>query len=162
VEPVEQSSMLAGQHSCEEHFTYAIQQQMEGCHNSTKMKPIQLGTSRPSAERRIHTIKRRLERNLDLKVQYHNFIRKCEELDHMEPVTSQEGKSTCYYPSHHPVFKETSSTTKTTAVFDGGVKTFNGLLLNDILQVGATVQQDLYTIVLRFRAHQVCFTADIA
>jgi hypothetical protein len=34
--------------------------------------------------------------------------------------------------------------------------------LNDILQVGAADQQDLYSIVLRFRTHQVCFTADIA
>ena len=157
-----QSSMLAEQHSCEEHFTYAIQQQMEDCHTSTKMQPIQLETSRLSAERRLHTIKRRLGRDPDLRVQYHNFIRKCEELDHMEPVTSQEGKSTCYYLPHHPVFKETSSTAKTTVVFDGGVKTFNGLSLNDILQVGVTVQQDLYSIVLRFRTHQVCFTADIA
>jgi hypothetical protein len=46
-------------------------------------------------------------------------------------------------------------------VFDGGAKTSNGLSLNDILQVGATVQQDLYSIVLPFRTHQVCFTADI-
>jgi len=36
------------------------------------------------------------------------------------------------------------------------------LSLNDILQVGPTVQQDLYSIVLRFRTHRVCFTADIA
>jgi len=28
--------------------------------------------------------------------------------------------------------------------------------------VGATVQQDLYAIVLRFRTHPVCFTVDIA
>jgi len=47
-------------------------------------------------------------------------------------------------------------------VFDGGAKTSNGLALNDILQVGPTVQQDLYSIVLRFGTHQVCFTADIA
>jgi hypothetical protein len=61
-----------------------------------------------------------------------------------------------------PVFKETSSTTKTRVVFDGSAKTSNGLSLNDILQVGPTVQQDLYSIVLRFRTHQVCYTADIA
>jgi hypothetical protein len=36
----------------------------------------------------------------------------------------------------------------------------NGLSLNDI-QVGPTVQ-DLYSIVLPFRTHQGCFTADIA
>jgi len=47
-------------------------------------------------------------------------------------------------------------------VFDGGAKTSNGLSLNDILQVGPTVQQDMYSIVLRFRTHQVRFTAGIA
>ena len=47
-------------------------------------------------------------------------------------------------------------------MFNGGAKTSNGLLLNDILQVEPAVQQDLYYIVLWFRTHQVCFTADIA
>jgi hypothetical protein len=54
------------------------------------------------------------------------------------------------------------STTRTRVVFDGGAKTSNGMSLSDILQVGATVQQDLYSIVLRFRTHHVWFTADIA
>ena len=45
--------------------------------------------------------------------------------------------------------------------FAGSAKTSNGLSLNDIFQVGATVQPDLYSTVLRFRTHQVCFTADI-
>ena len=89
-------------------------------------------------------------------------MKEYEESGHMESVSSQEGKNTCYFLPHHPVFKETSSTTKTRVVFDGGAKTSNGLSLNDILQVGSTVQQDLYSIVLRFRTHQVCFTADIA
>jgi len=112
--------------------------------------------------RRLHTIERRLERDPDLKVQYHNFMKEYEELGHMEPATPQEGKGTCYYLPHHPVFKEMSSTARTRVVFDGGAKTSKGLSLNDILQVGATLQQDLYSIVLRFRTHQVCFTADIA
>jgi len=47
-------------------------------------------------------------------------------------------------------------------LFDGSAKTSNGLSLNDIKQEGPTVQQDLYSIVLRFRTHQVYFTADIA
>jgi hypothetical protein len=103
-----------------------------------------------------------LERDADLKKQYHDFMREYEDLGHMKPVTSQEVRDTCYYLPHHPVYKETSSTTRTRVVFDGGAKTSNGVSLNDILQVGATVQQDLYSIVLRFRTHQVCFTADIA
>ena len=76
-------------------------------------------------------------------------------------MISREQKKTCYC-QHHPVFKETSTTTKTRVVFDGGAKISNGLSLTDILQVGPTVRQDLYSIVLRFRIHQVCFTADIA
>jgi len=34
--------------------------------------------------------------------------------------------------------------------------------LNDTLLVGPTVQQDLYSVVLRFRTYQIAFTADIA
>jgi hypothetical protein len=128
----------------------------------TKMDPTHLGTFRLSAQRRLHAIVRRQEREPDLNSNYHNFMKEYEELGHMEPVTFQEGKRTCYYLPHHPVFKETSSTTKTRVVFDEGAKSSTGLSLNDILQVGATVQQDLYSIKLRFRTRQVCFTADIA
>jgi len=114
------------------------------------------------AEQRLHATERRLDRVPDLKLQYHNFMKEYEELGHMEPVPHQEGKQTCYFLPHHPVFKEISTTTKTRVVFDGSAKTSNGLSLNDIFQVGPTVQQDLYSIVLRFRTHQVCFTPDIA
>ena len=47
-------------------------------------------------------------------------------------------------------------------MFDGSAKSSNGLSIHDILRVGSIVQQDLYSIVLRFRNHQVCFTAYIA
>ncbi|KAJ8867071.1 hypothetical protein PR048_032933 [Dryococelus australis] len=41
------------------------------------------------------------------------------------------------------------------------IKTTNGKSLNDILKVGPTIQQDLCSIMLWFRSHKVCFTADI-
>jgi len=122
------------------------------------MDPKQLGSSRLSAERRLHAIERRLEKHPNLKVQYHKFMKEYEELGHMK---SQEPKQLCYFLPHHAVIKNTSTTTKTRVVFDGSAKTSNGLSLNDILQVGPTVQPDLYSTVLRFRTHQVCFTADI-
>ena len=37
-------------------------------------------------------------------------MKEYEELGHMEPANSQEGKNACYFLPHHPVFKETSST----------------------------------------------------
>jgi hypothetical protein len=79
------------------------------------------------------------KRDSNLKDQYHKFMKEYEELGHMEPIKSQDGRNTCYYLPHHSVFKETSSTTKTRVVFDGSTKTSNGVSLNDILQVGPTV-----------------------
>ena len=164
MEPVEQSILTAEKQACEQHFiTHTTQQQdlRFVVKLSTKMDSKQLGSSRFCVEFRLHAIAHRLERDPKLKVQYNNFMKEYEELGHIEPVKSQEGRQTCYFLPHHQVFKETSTTTKTRVVFDGGAKTSNGLSLNDILQVGPTVQQDLYSIVLRFTTHQVCFTADI-
>jgi hypothetical protein len=96
----------------------------------TKMKPNHNGISRLTVERRLHATRRRLEQDPEFKIQHHNFIR------NMEPVTSQEGKGTCYYLPATPLFKETSSTTRTRVVFDGGAKTSNGLSLNDIFTSG--------------------------
>jgi len=157
--------MTTDQKVCEQHFITHTTQQQDGRYVvrlPTKMDPKELGSSRHSAERRLHAIERRLEREPELKVQYHSFMKEYEELGHMEPTNSQQGRQTYYFLPHHPVFKVTSTTTKTRVVFDGSAKTDNGLSLNNILQEHPTVQQDLYSIVLRFKTHQVSFTADIA
>ena len=156
--------MTSEQHACEYHFITTTTQGPDGrfvVRLPIKTDPKQLGASRLSAERRLHAIERRLEKQPDLKTQYHDFMKEYEELGHMKPVKPQQSKQPCYFLPHHAVFKETSTTTKTRVVFDGSAKTSNGLSLNDILQVGPTVQPDLYSIVLRFRTYQVCFTADI-
>jgi hypothetical protein len=156
--------MSSEQQACEEHFLTHTTQQPDGrfvVRLPTKMESSNIGLSRLSAGRRLHAIECRLDRDPNLKDQYHRFLKEYEELGYVEPIKSQEGRNTCYYLPHHPVFKETRSTTKTRVVFDGSAKTFNRVSLNDILQVGPTVQPDLYSIVLRFRTHQVCFTADI-
>ena len=90
-------------------------------------------------------------------------MNKYEELDHMNQI-NEETSSTeeRYYLPHHAVFKNSSSTTRIGVVFDGSFCSSNGLSLNDTLLVGPTIQQDLYSIVLRFRTYQIAFTADIA
>jgi hypothetical protein len=165
VEPMEQSTLTPEQQACEQHFITNTFQQRDGrfvVRLPLKEQPNQLGTSRRSAEQRLLAIERRLERNPSLKVQYHQFMNKYEELGHMQPITTCEQGQHCYYLPHHPVFRAASTTMKTCVVFDGSAKSSNGPSLNDILQVGATVQPDVYSTVLRFRTHQVCFTANIA
>ena len=77
----------------------------------------------------------------------------------------REDKSTieerCYLP-HHAVFKSSNNTTRTRVVFGGSCHLSNGLSLNDILLVGPTIQQDLYSIILWFRTYQLAFITDIA
>ena len=87
--------MTKEQQACEQHFITHTTQQEDGrfvVTLPTKMDPKQLGSSSLSAERRLHAIERRLERKKELKVQYQNFMKEYEELSHMGPVNSQEGR----------------------------------------------------------------------
>ena len=66
-----------------------------------------------------------------------------------------------YFVPHHAIIKPSSTTTKLRVVFDASAKTTTKTSLNDTLMVGATVQEDLASIILRFRKHRYVFTADI-
>ncbi|XP_062557949.1 uncharacterized protein LOC134222816 [Armigeres subalbatus] len=62
---------------------------------------------------------------------------------------------------HHPVFKESSTTTKVRVVFDASCKTSTAVSLNDTLLVGPVIQQPLVNIIIRFRFHVIAFVADV-
>jgi len=77
VEAVEQSSMTAEQQACEQHFSTHTNNLPDGrfvIRLPTKMDPTHIGSTQFSAEQRMHATERRLERDPDLKVQYHNFM----------------------------------------------------------------------------------------
>jgi len=121
---LQRETMTAEQKSCEDHFLTHTTRQPDGkfvVKLPTKMGPTQLGASRLSAERRLHTIESRLERDPDLKVQYHNFMKKHEETS-QKSVKFQERTEIYYFRPHHPVSKETTSTTGTKFVSGGSDK----------------------------------------
>lgn len=95
---------------------------------------------------------------------YINFMKEYENLGHMTenkdflPNTLQSGS---YFLPHHGVLRESSLTTKLRTVFDASAVTSTGLLLNDIQMIGPTVQEDLYSILLRFRQHKYVVTGDV-
>jgi hypothetical protein len=139
---VEPTSMTPEQLECETHFTSHTTQQPNGrfmVRLPLKAQPTELGTSRRMAENRLLAIERRLVKDPELKKHY-NFMKDYEAAGHTNPAQPQAGNNTvCYYLPHHPVFKSSSTTTKTRVVFDGGAKTSTRLSLNDILQVGPTI-----------------------
>jgi len=87
--------MTSEQQACEHHFISTKTQRFDGSfvvRLPIKMDPKQLGSSRLSAEGRLHAIESRLERQPDLKTHNHEFLKEYEEEGHMEPVYFQEHK----------------------------------------------------------------------
>ncbi|XP_065075451.1 uncharacterized protein LOC135699156 [Ochlerotatus camptorhynchus] len=122
-----------------------------------------LGESRTSALRRFEQLERRLDRDQQLKEEYHNFMKEYLSLGHMRLVETDDGiHSNTYYLPHHPVMKEESTTTKVRVVFDGSARTSTGFSLNEALCVGPVVQDDLLAIILRFLTYPVALVSDAA
>nr|XP_040219997.2 uncharacterized protein LOC120948080 [Anopheles coluzzii] len=121
-----------------------------------------LGLSKTTALRLFELLERRLERNPQLKEDYHAFMKEYLELGHMSLMNKDSGDERAYYLPYHPVFKASSTTTKVRVAFDGSAKTSTGYSLNDILCVGPIVQDELLDIVLRFRTYQIALVGDIA
>jgi hypothetical protein len=152
----------------EDHFQTTHHRQPDGrfvVSLPVKSTVHQLGEMYQIARRRFEHLERKLSRNPDLKAEYGKFINEYQQLDHMEPTSSNASLLKPEYPAyfmpHHCVIKPDSTTTKLRVVFDASAKTSTGLSLNDALKVGATVQQELFDIIVRFRKHQYAFTADI-
>ncbi|XP_011707972.1 PREDICTED: uncharacterized protein LOC105462820 [Wasmannia auropunctata] len=82
-------------------------------------------------------------------------------LGHMRRVPAHAVEGEAVYLPHHGVFKETSQSAKLRVVFDASCKTSTGISLNDTLMAGPTIQQDLVSILTRFRTFAYVFTADI-
>ncbi|XP_068148343.1 uncharacterized protein [Drosophila tropicalis] len=128
-----------------------------------------IGESYKGALKRLHSLDRRLRTDASLKNAYVGTINEYLELGQMERVTSRASKTGnpalggvdhCYLP-HHPVIKESSSTTKVRVVFDGSSKTSNGKSLNEILAIGPKLHVHLQGIMLNWRGLKWVFMADV-
>ncbi|XP_062713961.1 uncharacterized protein LOC134290779 [Aedes albopictus] len=124
---------------------------------------VKLGASKANALRRFQLLEKRLERDAKLKEDYHAFMQEYLDLGHMRLVgTHEKEPAVAYYLPHHPVFKDSSTTTKVRVVFDASAKTSTGYSLNEALSVGPVVQDDLLDIMIRFRTFKVAVVGDIA
>ncbi|XP_058448745.1 uncharacterized protein LOC131428715 [Malaya genurostris] len=151
---------------CEEIFKQTVQRNADGRYTVRlpfKDRQIErLGENRKTALRRFHLLENRLARNPDLSRQYREFMNEYLRLGHMSPVLDEANDlSSCYYLPHHPVIRESSTTTKVRVVFDASCKTNTGLSLNDALLVGPVVQEDLRSLIIRARINPIILIADV-
>ncbi|RLU21169.1 hypothetical protein DMN91_006519 [Ooceraea biroi] len=163
---LETSQWTQEQTQCEREFRSTYQRDPFGrfiVHFSFKEDPSQLGDSRETVLKRLRSVNKRLYSNLELKTQYIACIEEYLSLGHMTKVDKEINQRSpyCYYLPYHAVVKEDRSTTKLRVVFDASAKTTSGKSLNDILLVGPTIQQELFSILVRFRQHPYVLTGDI-
>ncbi|XP_055605400.1 uncharacterized protein LOC129753591 [Uranotaenia lowii] len=121
-----------------------------------------IGDLRDIAYRRLQSLERRLAREPQMRQQYTQFLADYLKLGHMRKIdeTLDAGRVRCCLP-HHPVIKESSTTTKLRVVFDALCSTCSGKSLNDILLAGPVIQDDLRSIILRSRMKQFMIIADV-
>lgn len=107
-------------------------------------------------------LERKLKGNEKFRDSYYNFMREYFELNHMTPVPDnhQSSQNVVYLP-HHGIWQESLGELKLRVVFDGSAKTSSGLSLNDVFMIGATLQDDLFSIILRFRLYLIGMNADL-
>ncbi|XP_017881790.1 uncharacterized protein LOC108625943, partial [Ceratina calcarata] len=148
---------------CEEHFRQHVIRDDNGRYvvalpfNNRKSE---LGQTRAMAEKRLASIERKLRRDANLHVQYAAVIEEYLTLGHMTRKPDEQITEGYFLP-HHAVVKESSQTTKVRVVFDGSAKSTTGISLNDTLLVGPTIQDDIFSLLLRFRSHNYVLTGDI-
>lgn len=150
--------------NCEEHFRQTVQRDSTGriiVKLPFVQQPSVLGESKDIALSRFRSVERRLKANPELKQQYIEFMEEYIQLGHMEEINIDDLDPPYYFLPHHCVLKPDSTTTKLRVVFDGSAKTTNNVAINEILHTGPKVQEDLFSILLRFRLPRFVFTADI-
>lgn len=150
---------------CENHFVATHSRNTDGrfiIHLPFKDGIQQLGKSYGIAECRLKLLERKLERQPNLKLQYHEFMREYTRLSHMKEVPTNEiNNEPAHYIPHHAVLKEDHETAKLRVVFDASCKTTSGRSLNEFLKVGPNLQDDLFDIVMRLRQHKYALAADV-
>jgi hypothetical protein len=152
-------------HACEQHFKNNFKRSESGRYIVKlpfRHEVKQLGDSYQIALKRFYNLERKLNADPILKAEYSKFMKEYLNMNHMEQISKDILNSSPYYfLPHHCVTKFESSSTKYRVVFDGSCKSSSSKSLNNILMVGPTVQDDLFSIILRFRCYKYVIMSDI-
>ncbi|XP_037827511.1 uncharacterized protein LOC119615570 [Lucilia sericata] len=126
-----------------------------------KHNNITLGPNRHIALSQFLRNEKSLIRKPEYKEIYDEVLKEYITLGHMEAV-KDASCSPSYYLPHHGVFKPESTTTKLRVVFNASSVSPNGKSLNDMLHIGPILQNDLVTLILKWRFFKFVFNADIS
>lgn len=152
--------------ACETHFINNVQRCVDGKlmvklpFNYNSNASDFLGNTLSIAMQQFHQLERRFTRNQKLKDEYFKCIEEYITLGHAKLIEPTQNELAYYLP-HHAVIKESSLTTKVRVVFNASAKSSNQYSLNDRMYVGPTIQQEIWSVLLRWQLGEVAIIADI-
>lgn len=153
------------EHECERFFTETTTIADDGkfvVRLPFKSDPSALGDSKRLALKRLFCLERKFTKNPKLKKMYTDFINEYKELGHMTKIDPlKDPAQSSYYIPHLGVLRDNRLTTKLRVVFDASAKTTTGVSLNDLLHVGPIIQDDLFTLLVRFRENSIAIAGDV-
>nr|CAH7750757.1 unnamed protein product [Callosobruchus chinensis] len=151
--------------ACEKHFVENTKRNEHGAFVVKlpfKDSVQKLGDSCELAKRRLLNLEKRLDSNEQYKNLYCEFMNEYLKLGHMSKISNPDDAPLSYYMCHHGVYREDSLSTKLCIVFDGSMPSSTGYSINNLQMVGPAIQQDLFSVLIRFRKHCFVVAADIA
>lgn len=127
----------------------------------------QLGNSFYKARRQFFVLEKRLDKNPTLKSNYSNYMKEFESLGFMRKLQNFSENEFCYVIPHHGVQRPESLTCPLRVVYNASMTTVldnnsTGISLNDTQMVGPVVQDELLTILIRFRQYNYAVSADVS
>lgn len=128
---------------CEKFFAETTARDSEGRYIvrlpfSTEEPDLKVVNTKRIAEKRLKLLVSKLGKADEMKAKYTEDLEEYLQLGHMEMI----------------------KTTQVRIVFDASCKSDNGVSLNDLLMVGPTLQPELRHLLIRWRQHRICLSAD--
>jgi len=170
-ELIEKRKLSTEEMACEQHFVDTHSRDESGRYTvELPFKALLSGKTLPSfsytdysALRRFKQLENRFKSNSTFEAAYKEFMREYEDLGHMykQGTYPRDLEKGSYFLPHHGVLRESSTTTKLRVVFDGSSKSQHGLSLNEELSPGPALQNDLPTIITRWRRFEIGFRSDL-
>ncbi|XP_045777393.1 uncharacterized protein LOC123875556 isoform X2 [Maniola jurtina] len=157
------SSYSEEEQACEDHFVKNTTRLPDGrfcVRLPLKQSANVLGDSLPRAKHCLLSLEKRLKRDTLFCERYRDFMSEYLKLGHMSECDNHL-RNLGYFIPHHGVVRESSLTTKLRVVYNASSPTTSNIALNNILMVGPTIQDDLLSILLRFRCHKIILAGDV-
>ncbi len=129
-----------------------------------KKEVPELANNEQGSKARLKKLVQRLERQPQLYDKYEEILREQEHEGIIERVSDQKvnGKTKSFYLPHRAVIRESAETTKVRIVFDASSRANdNSPSLNECLETGPPLQNQIWDILTRSRVKPVFLTADM-